>query len=284
MADYAMSTNQTTAWSMRISDVRLGEERPWPVLANLTDEPGSRIEHPNTTLQLPAQPEQISANPSREQEAISGKPTSEVKGPQDSQLFGFYRPLDESRQEIRLLKVYLRSHSDDLHCDLDLHCDVGYFSLLEEPKPEYMTISYCWGDSTRSSKILLNGQPFYVPENTKLALWRMVDKELGKYRILWIDAVCINQDDKAERASQVALMGKIYSSSQGNLIYLSGSSNCAQEIADSLHSIEKDIESIVGADESWEDYATLRAPSDVWDIASIDQEALAELFSSPWFT
>jgi hypothetical protein len=39
-------------------------------------------------------------------------------------------------------------------------------------------------------------------------------------RILWVDAVCINQQDKSERNEQVRWMGEIYSSVQQVIIWL----------------------------------------------------------------
>ncbi|KAM7190302.1 Heterokaryon incompatibility protein (HET) domain containing protein [Rhypophila sp. PSN 637] len=44
--------------------------------------------------------------------------------------------------------------------------------------------------------------------------------ELDDVPLLWVDAVCINQDDEAERAVQVNLMGDIYASAAETLIFL----------------------------------------------------------------
>lgn len=38
--------------------------------------------------------------------------------------------------------------------------------------------------------------------------------------LVWIDALCINQQDKDERASQVRLMGQIYSSAASIAIWI----------------------------------------------------------------
>ena len=42
----------------------------------------------------------------------------------------------------------------------------------------------------------------------------------NKPRILWMDAICINQNDNAERAGQVALSDEIYTKTVHNLIWL----------------------------------------------------------------
>ena len=42
----------------------------------------------------------------------------------------------------------------------------------------------------------------------------------GMRRTLWIDALCINQDDLVERSAQVSIMGSIYSNTSKVLIWL----------------------------------------------------------------
>ena len=51
-----------------------------------------------------------------------------------------------------------------------------------------------------------------------MALRRLRDPAVS--RILWIDAICINQSDKNEKSHQVAMMGEIYSSCQKAIVWL----------------------------------------------------------------
>ena len=46
-----------------------------------------------------------------------------------------------------------------------------------------------------------------------------------KSRVVWIDAICINQTDIEERSQQVEMMGLIYSKAVRNLIWL-GEEDC----------------------------------------------------------
>jgi hypothetical protein len=49
----------------------------------------------------------------------------------------------------------------------------------------------------------------YVTKNLKYALLQLrID---GKTRVLWIDAICLNQLDLQEQAQQVKIMSSIYS-------------------------------------------------------------------------
>lgn len=66
-----------------------------------------------------------------------------------------------------------------------------------------------WGDAHQRTFIYIDGTKISATSNLALALQYMRQPEADL--ILWVDAVCINQDDIIERNSQVALMGKIYS-------------------------------------------------------------------------
>lgn len=114
-----------------------------------------------------------------------------------------YRPLNS--QEVRLVI---------LHPGTEVKCDLIHVHL--ESLPFYETISYVWGNRKIRETILLNGQEKDVPASTKSALRRM---QQDRERYLWIDAVCINQDDVDERSQQVALMASIYSQAD-NIVWL----------------------------------------------------------------
>ncbi|KAK4224082.1 heterokaryon incompatibility protein-domain-containing protein [Podospora fimiseda] len=78
---------------------------------------------------------------------------------------------------------------------------------------DFAALSYVWGDKKSQKSILLNGAVFSVTENLYRALRVMAEQnefQNSKYRI-WIDALCINQKDDEERASQVRKMRDIYS-------------------------------------------------------------------------
>ncbi|KAI1160833.1 heterokaryon incompatibility protein-domain-containing protein [Nemania serpens] len=88
--------------------------------------------------------------------------------------------------------------------------------------PTYEALSYCWGDASDLSLIFCDGKPFPVTKNLESAL-RHIRQSQGD-RVLWIDAICINQDNLAERAYQVNLMRHIYQTACRVLIWLGGDS------------------------------------------------------------
>jgi hypothetical protein len=82
----------------------------------------------------------------------------------------------------------------------------------------FAAVSWFWGDAEHIEKMELDGNPLGIPFNAKCAL-RDLRNRLHSTR-LWIDAVCINQDDKAERASQILLMSDIYSTASSTYVWL----------------------------------------------------------------
>ncbi|CAK4030739.1 Hypothetical predicted protein [Lecanosticta acicola] len=138
-----------------------------------------------------------------------------------------YRPLKSRAKQIRVLEVYAGQYSDPLRCKT-------HHRRLGEPETKYETISYCWGDATQRHTIELDGHAFDVPMSSYMALKRMRLEDSN--RMLWIDAVCINQANRDERQQQVAIMNKVYGQSQGNLIYL-GESDSAPEALECIHNV-----------------------------------------------
>lgn len=137
--------------------------------------------------------------------------------PLDKALFpdtfqSLYRPLSVERKEIRLLVVEPGSFDDPLYCWIR-HAESG-----GEDLPYYETISYCWGESCYRGWLSVNRTIVSVPVSAVHALRRMRLKEVP--RMLWIDAVCINQTDLLEKNSQMTLMSDIYRLGARNLIFL----------------------------------------------------------------
>jgi hypothetical protein len=112
-----------------------------------------------------------------------------------------YRPLDFPAFEFRLLTILPSEISN-----APIHCSIRYEVLIEPP--EYRALSYCWGNQNVTVEIFVNGRPVQVGVNLKSALKELRAQGL---LVLWVDALCINQNDLLERGLQVMRMGLIYS-------------------------------------------------------------------------
>jgi hypothetical protein len=174
--------------------------------------------------------------------------TDKDKAPQESEaiLPDFeYEPLQFDGL-FRLIDLHYGAPSDDLVCTMFVE------RLGRKP---FTAISYCWGSSERPhlvkcsdpKKIVVEGVDYYGPaekptgvlkitENLKNLLLALRTEDT--YVTLWIDSICINQDDIEEKTKQVKMMSLIYENASTTVVYL-GESNqeteaameCAKELA-----------------------------------------------------
>jgi hypothetical protein len=125
-------------------------------------------------------------------------------------------PLDADRREVRLLELQPGSYDEPLRCRLT--------SASLTTSPIYNALSYVWGDGVDSApaepEILLDGNSFPVTPNLHSALRHLRSKVKCDPAVLWVDAVCINQNNLDERNQQVAMMREIYASATQVTIWL----------------------------------------------------------------
>lgn len=124
---------------------------------------------------------------------------------------GCYRPLEP--REIRILEFEPGGFDDPL-CGRFLYTVL--LSDFHAIPMEYWALSYCWGDVSDCVNITLHGgsherssRPFRVGRTVEEALRRLRNRD--KHLKIWIDAICINQDNFSERSQQVNMMREIYS-------------------------------------------------------------------------
>ena len=124
-----------------------------------------------------------------------------------------YTPLDAEAREIRVLVVRSQTSDDGL-----IACSLTVVSLDEQP--DFTTLSYCWGAPQPTKEILINGTRNPVTPNLAAALDHFRDSKDAEATPIWIDALCINQNDLDERSAQVAMMMSIYAQSRCVHIWL----------------------------------------------------------------
>ena len=130
-----------------------------------------------------------------------------------------YTSLSKTAKEIRLLHLWpvLHPHDGKLQCTLS----PAVLGSSPSDTPSYEALSYMWGEpDDLGIQIWVNGSLFAVRENLWHALQVLRLKERGEDTGLWIDALCINQDDFGERGHQVGFMGEIFQRAKRVLVWL----------------------------------------------------------------
>ncbi|CAK7234008.1 hypothetical protein SBRCBS47491_008804 [Sporothrix bragantina] len=132
-------------------------------------------------------------------------------------------------RQIRMLQIHpAASHSDPIVCSL-------FIWSIDIPPAPFEALSYTWGDAQERYWISIDGLAFQVAPNLLGALQRF--RLTGEPRYLWVDAICINQDDLTERGSQVQFMDLIYQRAARVVVWLGASyndSNLAFELLNKL--------------------------------------------------
>jgi Heterokaryon incompatibility protein (HET) len=138
-----------------------------------------------------------------------------MAGSNASKLPGFnYQPL-QNPESLRLLKLQPGSETAE-----DINCE-----LIEVPPDNpisYEAVSWTWGAEkwTKSVRINHKDQAFSFDISPNLASAMMALRLPGEVRILWIDAICIDQKNGHEKNQQVPMMSRIYGQASRVCIWL----------------------------------------------------------------
>ncbi|KAF2258937.1 HET-domain-containing protein [Lojkania enalia] len=97
-------------------------------------------------------------------------------------------------------------------------------SLLDISQADYTAISYAWEYPTQIRKVRCKNGGYIWLSATLSSLFDSLAKE-SQSATMWIDALCIRQDDISERNHQVDLMGEVYSKARQVLIWLGPGNN-----------------------------------------------------------
>lgn len=126
-----------------------------------------------------------------------------------------YKPL--SQGHIRLLVIKRSSLFSPSMIETELvHVPLSEAGL--NTANEYEAVSYRWGNPERSETILISG---YLFRTTKSAYDLLLARRSAfRDRAIWIDAICINQDDNSEKSHQITLMRDIYQQASRVVVFL----------------------------------------------------------------
>ena len=185
-------------------------------------------------------------------------------------MVGLYRPLEEG--EIRLLTVI--SHNEF----------TAVLQLETHPRdraPDYDAVSYACGEDLSTKSVSCNGTRLRIRTNLFKALPYLDRCRPEPHRPLWIDAICLDQDNKAEKAKEIPLMGKSYENAARTLVWLGESADDSEPAMNSIHDL---TQSILATEDT--QFLTLRQRITEHKIPAADVpkwKAIKNLQLQPWF-
>ena len=207
-----------------------------------------------------------------------------------------YAPIDVEASEIRLLTILPGKKGSYIYVELD------HVPLIKERPPEFEALSYAWGSAQSPGLVyigqsspsnsdvkfrFLSNQPFlFVTQNLASALQHLRYED--KKRVMWIDAICVDQLNFEERSQQVQRMADIYRCASRVVVWLGPESRSSIRAMDLLETMGSKIDvdwislTIKPAVNSGED-TRWPEPSDNFPYALDDINAMDELFQMPWF-
>ncbi|KAF1957119.1 ankyrin [Byssothecium circinans] len=144
----------------------------------------------------------------------------------------FYNSLPRGNKDIRLLRLLPNKKET-----ATLQCQLFNYSL-EPDSHQYDALSYVWGDPNETLPILIDENVFYITENLHAALLRIRDHSLE--RIIWVDAVCINQDDEEEKGYQIQYMARIYGQANRVIVWLGKEEDDSNQALEIIRSVAED--------------------------------------------
>lgn len=197
-----------------------------------------------------------------------------------------YTSLDQTKKEIRILDV-----CQDIGDNDRVICHFAQVSLLSAPVLEYEALSWHWGDALEEKEIELSGRLFPIRRNAEEVL-RRVCVDHG-HRFVWLDAVCINQQDKEERNYQISIMADIYSKAARTVVWLGDDEYWLPSAIKSIYLILEQIRQETDGLETAVDHlygghdgsnTAFQRISSSQPLPPCDWNAISRFFSAPWFS
>lgn len=150
----------------------------------------------------------------------------------------------------------------------------------------YEALSYCWGTQCLSEIVLLEECEIEVSPNLESILRHLRLKD--RQRSIWVDAICINQNDQAEKMRQIPLMHRVYAQATAVVVWL-GDQTPESDLA--MQYIEKVCAPVeTGKEEMISDEVASRDwPLEHFSTAPMNLEELRELtafyklLTRPWW-
>jgi hypothetical protein len=164
------------------------------------------------------------------------------------------------QNEIRLLKIHAGRSEDPIETSLTT------VDLMQAPYFE--AISYVWGSPDNQPTISVDGSAMRVFQGAFQALHTLRKKDSD--RIVWIDAICIDQYSVTERSHQVSRMSDIYGMAKSVAVCLG---KATEETSEAMRLLKY----FISPDDS------INQPPWMYSKLSEVEYVLEDILGRPWF-
>ncbi|KAF2182447.1 HET-domain-containing protein [Zopfia rhizophila CBS 207.26] len=193
-----------------------------------------------------------------------------------------YEPIDLDGPTFRLLRL-LKGR------EFGIECELFQAWIHRDRAIPYEALSYTWGGTEMTERVKINGKSLGVTENLYLALQHLRPRD--RDRILWVDAICIDQGNEKERGHQVQQMRNIYAQADQVIVWLGSATYATNVLMDSLKQLQE--ESTKHACTDWK--PTSKRWMDLWlavqpilkgqhlGLVTQQRAGMELLLERPWF-
>src|ERR1700712_288704 len=164
-----------------------------------------------------------------------------------------YRPLDKSQDEIRLVSLLPGNLKDRTqitiyHAPFAAPSNTLRLAAKPDCLPHFEALSYTWGAKENSEVAYIvepeqdGNEGLTLPLYGNLASALRHLRNTKQARVLWIDSLCINQEDILERNEQVKRMVNIYHLASRVVVFLGTEDHDSQHAFSTLQYIGDQLE------------------------------------------
>ncbi len=184
-----------------------------------------------------------------------------------------------------------------------IHCRIVNYPLQKagQGRHPYEALSYVWGSEDNPKSIYIhldydapspkrrrgcsrassptgNTRRLSVTSNLHTALSHLRDRLFE--RIVWVDAICINQQDEVEKGHQVQSMARVYANATSVVVWLGEATADSDQAIETLRTVAELDAELPAVKQLGR---PLEKPSDNVEIDEATRQAIIALLERPWF-
>lgn len=164
--------------------------------------------------------------------------------------------------------------------------EYAFKDMLNHPLLRYNYLRL--GGRLPEGVMLLDGSPVTIGGELSSALRQLRDEHAPEPLRIWVDALCIDQSNLAERNEHVQLMGQIYANASHVHIWLGEMMGIEREFMESVEKLAQFVQGLLTTQELDEDGAIAHKYKVQWDffnspeVQELHWDKIAEVVDRAW--